>query len=62
MDQNALDENRRLLDEQELLEDIRIAERQIEEGLTIPHEELKEELLRRYAEGPPGFVPPPARV
>ena len=50
MDQNALDESRRPLDELELLNDIRIAERQIEEGLTIPHEQLREELLRKFAE------------
>ncbi len=50
MDQSALDESGRSLDELELLEDIRIAERQIEEGLTIPHEQLLQELLRRYAE------------
>lgn len=50
MDQNPPDESRRSLDELELLDDIRIAERQIEEGLTIPHEQVLEELLRRYAE------------
>ena len=48
MDQTSPDEIRRRLDELELLEDIRIAERQIEDGLTIPHEEIVEELLRRY--------------
>jgi hypothetical protein len=49
-DPTATDENCSPLDELELLNDIRIAERQIEEGLTIPHEQFREELLRRFAE------------
>jgi prevent-host-death family protein len=43
-------EYERIIEENELLRDIRIAEQQIANGELIPHSELKAELLARYRE------------
>ena len=40
-------EYERLMDELELLRDIRVAERQVADGEAIPHTEVKEQLLAR---------------
>jgi len=40
-------EYERLMDELELLRDVRVAERQVADGEAIPHTEVKEQLLAR---------------
>lgn len=41
-------EYERLVEENELLRDIRIAEQQIADGQAIPHDEVRRELLERF--------------